>query len=164
MARDLTTMVKDMCDDVSEKYTEPYISRFKRYINKGYKELAKMDVLETLLSVAAAECLIPKPSDFYKVSKIIYNDFKIKYEEEGSNIKVPYNGEMTLYYCKVPEDLVDGESPLTNPMNDDFILMYAKYLHYIREEEPELAEQYKMDFMNFNIKAPKKQYSFTAVR
>ena len=165
LGRTLTDLVKSVCDEIGADSSNTTTSiLLKKFINKAYKELAIREGIEKSISVATNNYLITKPSDFYKVSKIVYQDSILPYSEEESYIRVDYEGDMTLHYYKTVSDMGDNDTPETHLANDSFIIDFAKYKYHQHEEEYDKAEVAKRDYETFNIRKSKKSLQFAVVR
>jgi hypothetical protein len=159
---DLTTILSTDIDESRAK--APTIVKLKTFINRSYKEVAKRQKIEKLVSVTATNGQITIPSDFYSVTKIEYDGELIPYEEEANYISTPYDGLMTLYYRYIPVDLADADEPKTNPGNDQAIICFARYLFFNSESMSDEAETALRDFETFKIRTTKKKLSFNVVR
>lgn len=139
-------------EDMDEDSDSVFIAKTKRWINRGYKELAKKEELEKIRIVEVVEGGFRKPYDSIKIKEVQYDDNPIMFKEEGNMVKVGVTGEVKVIYAYLPEPMVDNDdTPLTNPANDEFILNHAKYLYLMTEEELDMAKIYKNENDNFKI-------------
>lgn len=146
------TFTEDIDEDIGD--TE-FTGKATRLINRAYKELAKREELQKVISLTAVNNEVLKPADFLKVVEIRYDGEPITYKLEGDKIIVPADGEVNLLYQYIPESLVnDGDIPLTNAANDEFIISYAKYLYLMIEEEVDRAQLYKRECDTFSLFKP----------
>jgi hypothetical protein len=167
MGRTLTDLINTICLDIDEDNTDSLVvSKLTSFVNRGYKELAKKDLIETSSDVVVTDYTIAKPSDYFKVSKILYNDLPIKWSDEESNILVDWNGNMTLFYYRIPLDLTGSSAPVTQQENDEVIIQYAKYLYWQSENKYDKAEAHRRDYQEllYKVKPRKRTLQFTVER
>lgn len=146
------TFTEDIDEDIGDS---EFTGKATRLINRAYKELAKREELQKVITVTVEDNEVLKPADFLKVVDIRVDDSPIPYKVEGDKIIVPADGEINLLYQYTPENLVeDTDIPLTNAANDEFIISYAKYLYLMIEEEIDRAQMYKRECDTFSIYKP----------
>jgi hypothetical protein len=136
----------------------------KSFINSGYTELAKRQQLEKVLTVTSNDGKITKPTDYYKGVKVIYDKTEIPFEQEGDEISVGKSGDMKLIYNYIPVTLTDNDVPVTNPGNEEFMIAYAKYKYFQKENKYNNAEVFKRDYETFKVKRIKKDLHFHVIR
>lgn len=146
------TFTEDIDEDIGD--TE-FTGKATRLINRAYKELAKREELQKFITITVENNEIVKPSDFLKVLEVQVDGEPISFKHEGNKIIIPADGEVNLLYQYIPESLVnDGDIPLTNAANDEFIISYAKYLYLMIEEEIDRAQLYKRECDTFSLVKP----------
>jgi hypothetical protein len=63
MGRTLTDLINTICLDIDEDNTDSLVvSKLTSFVNRGYKELAKKDLIETSSDVVVTDYTIAKPS------------------------------------------------------------------------------------------------------
>lgn len=164
MARTLLDLANRVCDELDENKDDyNTITKVKKFINTIYKQVAKREGLEKYVEVSVTNYLITKPSDYFRVSKVIYVK-ELDYEEQEDKILVPTNGDMTLYYYYIPDDLTDSQEPLTNEANDDLIVSGTKFLYLQSENQYNKAEAHNRDYNTLPVKKTKKVIQFKVER
>ena len=148
----LKELTETIIRELDEKQDETIITRIKGYINRGYKELAKKEELEKATTMNITNTFT-KPDDLVKIVQILDKNYRpLDFSYEGTRIRVNYQGEITLIYNYIPENLSnDNDIPETNIANEDFIINYAKWLYNLVEEEQETAKIYKVEYEGMNI-------------
>lgn len=145
-------------EDVDEDITDmEIIGKAKKLINRAYKELAKREGLEKVITSLAENGEMTKPYDLIKVVEIQKDGVAKPYKMEGKRIVVPFDGEARLIYQYAPDNLQDDDDePLTNVANEEFIINYAIYLYLMIEEEIDRAQLYKSLCDKFQLFKPAK--------
>lgn len=148
-------LVDIFIEDMDEDNDSVFVAKTKRWINRGYKELALREELERVRTIQAIDGVFKKPYDCIKLKEIQYNGQPIIFTTEGDRVLIGVDGEVKVIYQYIPEPMVDNDdTPLTNPANDEFILNHAKYLYLMTEEELDRAQIYKNAYENFKIYKP----------
>lgn len=127
--------------------------KIKKFLNRAYKELIKKDKIYKQISVTSDENgYFLKPSDFYKMGCVLFDDNEIPYEEYKDKIRIGLpNRTVILEYAYIPNDLDYNDELQTNPLNDEYLIAYAKYLYFQSEEEFNKAEIFKRDYETYPI-------------
>lgn len=138
--------------EIDERVDQALINKIKSYINRGYRELAKREVLEKTLTVNSKGKFF-KPDDLIKVLNVVdLEGNPVKYGYEGMYIRTDYTGKLKLIYNYMPDNLVnDKDVPETNIANEDFIINYAKYLYNLVEEQDETAKLHKIEYEGMTL-------------
>lgn len=128
-------------------------TKIKKFLNRAYKELVKKDKIYKQISLISDDNgYISKPSDFYKISCVLFDDKEIPYEEDKDKIRIPFkNRGVILEYAYIPNDLSDNDELQTNELNNEWLIAYTKYLYYQSEEEFDKAEVFRRDYESFPI-------------
>jgi hypothetical protein len=144
-------LIEDVIMDLDESMGDTsVVERVKKYINRGYKELAKREGLEKTKVTEVSDGKIKKPSDLIKLYGVRSEDGEIPCTLNGKYIEIDFEGEVELSYSYIPEALVEMEDEtLTNPGNDEFIVTYAKYLFCMSDGLEDMGAYYKAQIDNF---------------
>lgn len=165
MARTLSALVQTAMMDVGAKANNSKISiKLTAFMNRAYKEVAKREKLEKVVTLSASDYQILKPADYYRVVRIVQNEEQLDFEEQSDYIEVEENGDVDLYYIYIPVDLGVDDEPLTNPGNDEAILHFAKHLYFKSQDEQDKAEAALRDYSDFNVQARRKKLQVSVVR
>lgn len=147
-------IINDVMVDIDERLSdEEVLSKVKRYINRGYKELAKREQIEKIKTIQASEGKVKKPSDAVEVFEVKFENNPIQFWLEGNYIVTNAgDNEVDVRYCYLPEPLEDLEDEtITNSSNDEFILNYAKWLFFLTEDQDTLARTYKNEYEGMQL-------------
>lgn len=139
--------------DIDEEKGDTVLEgKIKKFINRGYKELAKREGLRKISYNALVDGSCRIPSDCNSVYNVKMENNFINFRVEGRNIIADFDGDIEINYSYTPVDLEDKEDvPLTNPANEEFILSYAKYLYFLSDSQVELAKLHKIDAESYKI-------------
>lgn len=147
-------IITEVMIDIDERMTDDEVlNKVKRYINRGYKELAKREGLEKVKTMQASEGKIKKPSDSIEIIDVKFENNPIQFSVEGNYIVTKAgDNEVDIRYCYLPESLEDLEDEtITNSANDEFILNYAKWLFFLTEDQDTLARTYKNEYESMQL-------------
>lgn len=152
----LVEFLENLAIDCDEDLSDTEITRrFKNYINRGYKELARREKLErSSIKTVNDNKYITVPDDLIEISEIRQNGDKVSYRVDANKIyiNVSPNSDITLSYVYIPDVLKkDKDSTETLLANDEFILNYAKWLYYLNDGLLEEAQIYKSEYENMMI-------------
>lgn len=138
--------------ELDEKQDNNLIERIKSYINRGYRELAKLECLEKTMTLNTKGSFT-KPDELIRVIQILdENNRPLSFSYEGTRIRVNYEGKITVIYVYIPDTLLSNEdTPETNIGNEDYIINYAKWLYNIVEEQEDMAKIYKLECQTMKI-------------
>ena len=145
-------LTETIIKELDEKQDLNIVTRIKGYINRGYKELAKVEGLEKTARMTITNTFT-KPDDLIRIIQILDSNYKpLNFSYEGTRIRTNYEGEITVIYTYIPDPLTnDNDVPETNPANEDYIINYAKWLYNLVEEEQEIAKIYKVEYESMTI-------------
>lgn len=160
--------IQFMCDDLFINLNDSEIPKIKRFINRGYKELAKRQKYAEY-TILTDTGMFGKPIYCKKIVQVIKDNYPLEFSEVSSVISVATSGTLTVIYeidiNLVPDLISDNDTPVTDMRNDKFILDYAKELWYSKENKKEYkAEIYVRNYENYDIVRPKKILQFTVER
>lgn len=138
-------MVEEVIIDLDEDTTDAtVIKKVKRYINRGYKELAKKENLEKTSVKTVINNRITVPTNCIKVSSVSKDGVLLSYERQGKYIYLNTDGNCELTYVYVPDNLEgDDDEPVTNIGNIEFILNFAKWHFSSSEGMTDNAQYYR---------------------
>lgn len=143
----------NVLEDIDEEKGDAQLEgKLKRFINRGYKELAKREGLRkvSFSSIVNGVCRIP--SDCNSIYNVKMDNNFIHYRLEGRNITYKNDGDIEIIYSYTPEDLEDmDDTPLTNSAYNEFIISYAKYLYYMMDLQVDIAKLHKIDTEAYKI-------------
>lgn len=149
----LKELIDNAINDVDEDVSDVTLrSRFKRYVNRAYKELARREGIEKNINLIPTQNVVYKPYDLIALHEIRCNGEPIVFEVTGRVIRVQTDNEIELIYNYLP-DALEGEDDetITNPANDEFIGHYAKWLYYNQEGEKENAGIERTEFEGMKL-------------
>lgn len=134
-------VIVDLDEDMEDQDT---IDKVKRFINRGYKELAKRENLEKTKSTYAFEGKFKKPADMVTLYWVKFEGKTVPFSIEGKYVTTTAEGEVEICYSYIPEALEELEDEtLTSATNDEFIINYAKWLYCMYDGNVDLAAYYK---------------------
>ncbi|HEX9058920.1 MAG TPA: hypothetical protein VF941_01930 [Clostridia bacterium] len=174
MGRTLNDLVVRICTELDENPGDSTVTgSIKKFINTIYKDVAIKEKLERRVTISASNGIISKPSDFYDVSDIFYNDCSMEFEERGSDIYVFLPAfditndtacDVDMLYFYIPPDLGDTDTPLTNQANDDLIVAGAKYIYLQSDNQYSKAEVHNRDYNILPVRRMRKSMEWKVVR
>lgn len=145
----IDTILIDIDEDRSDA---ALVTKLKGFVNRAYMELAKREGIEKVKNVVPVEGFIKHPEDYVKLYEILYGMDPMPYSHAGDKIYCPTEKEVMLVYNYRPELLEeDTDELVTNPVNEEFILSYAKWLYYCSEQETNQAQLEKVNMSEFKI-------------
>ena len=148
----LGELLENILLDVDEdKYDTTITNKIKKFINRGYRELAKREGLSKTKEITLANGKAKLPYDCSKVYSCLVDNANVEFKVLGKNI-YSENDKVTLFYNYIP-DLLEYEDDEfeTNENNVEFIMIYAKHLYYFSESLTDEAAQLKTEYENYRI-------------
>lgn len=139
--------------DIDEDKTDTaLVAKLKGFVNRAYMELAKREGIEKVKTAVPVEGFIKLPEDYVRLYEVLLGMSPMPYSHAGDKIYCPSEQELTLVYNYRPEALENDDDELvTNPVNEEFILSYAKWLYYNSEQETSQAQMEKANLQDFKI-------------
>lgn len=149
----LKELIDNAINDVDEDVSDVTLrSRFKRYVNRAYKELARREGIEKSINLTPTQNVVYKPYDLIALHEVRCNGEPIVFEVTGRVIRVQTDSEVELIYNYLPDVLEsEDDETITNPANDEFIGHYAKWLYYNQEGEKENAGIERTEFEGMKL-------------
>lgn len=122
-------IIEEVITDLDEEITDnEVVAKVKRYINRGYKDLALKEGLEKVVNKAIVGGKISVPSDCLKVNSIIQDGTYLPFRKDGKYIYVLGDGTCEFNYIFSPEALEgEDDETLTNEANVEYIINFAKW-------------------------------------
>ena len=147
----LGEVLENILDDIDEsKSDSAIVSKLTRFINRGYKELAKREYLNKIRLTNLTDGRAKLPYDCYRVLHCYNEGIPVSYQLKGEYIYA--DGEsIELQYCYLPEAIKEKEEFETEDCNIEFIVNYAKYLYYLSESLTDEASLFKMEYDKMDI-------------
>lgn len=174
MGRTLNDLVVRICSELDENPGDSTVTgNIKKFVNTVYKDVATKEKLERRIAITTTNGIISKPSDFYDISDILYNDLSIQFEERGSDIYIflptfdvtdDTACDVDMLYFYIPPDLEDADTPLTNQANDDLIVAGAKYIYLQSDNQYSKAEVHNRDYNTLPVRRTRKSMEWKVVR
>lgn len=121
-------LINDVVGDLDEdKSDSDVLTKVKRYINRGYIELAKKECLEKVKTSTVVGGKVACPVGMIRLYHVLEDGTPIPFEVRGKYIYCD-SDTVQIVYSYIPELLegLDDETE-TNPANDEFIVNYAKW-------------------------------------
>ena len=152
----LGELLENILLDVDEdKYDITITDKIKKFINRGYRELAKREGLSKTKEITLTNGKAKIPYDCAKVYSCLVDNANVEFKVLGKYIYSDYPN-LTLFYNYVPDLLeYDDEEFETNENNVEFIMLYAKHLYYFSESLTDEATQFKTEYENYRIEKSK---------
>lgn len=143
------TVIMDIDEDI---YDTEVLEKVKRYINRGYRELSKKELLETTVNSTISNYRVRKPDNCIRILSVSVDDVQVKWRLEGLYIYIESEGRAKIVYNYLPDLLVnDDDETETNEGNIEYIINFAKWLYHINEGSTEDAQVFKMEYESMNI-------------
>ena len=144
-----------LLDIDEEKYDTDMTNKITKFINRGYRELAKREGLSKTKEITLTNGKAKIPYDCAKVYSCLVDNANVEFKVLGKNI-YSNNDKVTLFYNYIP-DLLEYEDDEfeTNENNVEFIMLFAKYLYYFSESLSEEAATFKTEYENYRIEKSK---------
>lgn len=151
-------LYETVIDDLFEKKSDTeMLRRLKNYVNRGYLELAKREGLSKTINGIAMNGRLKKPSDLIKINLLLSDGTPMDFVINAGYIQVEKDGNCELNYIYAPEKLVDdSDETITNSLNDEFIISYAKWCYYSADSMYEDARYWKQELESLKIVQPQR--------
>ena len=152
----LGELLENILLDIDEdKYDTDMTNKITKFINRGYRELAKREGLSKTKDITLNNGKAKIPYDCAKVYRCLVDNQQAPFTVLGKYIYSDYPN-LTLFYNYVPDLLeYDDEEFETNENNVEFIMLFAKYLYYFSESLTDEAAQFKTEYENYRIEKSK---------
>ena len=152
----LGELLENILLDIDEdKYDTDMTNKITKFINRGYRELAKREGLSKTKDITLNNCKAKIPYDCAKVYRCLVDNQQVPFTVLGKYIYSDYPN-LTLFYNYVPDLLeYEDEEFETNENNVEFIMLYAKHLYYFSESLTDEAAQFKTEYENYRIEKSK---------
>ena len=149
-------LLENILLDIDEEKSDADITnKIKKFINRGYRELAKREGLSKTKDITLNNYKAKIPYDCAKVYRCLVDNQQVPFTVLGKYIYSDYPN-LTLFYHYVPDLLeYDDEEFETNENNVEFIMLYAKHLYYFSESLTDEAAQFKNEYENYRIEKSK---------
>ena len=152
----LGELLENILLDIDEdKYDTDMTNKITKFINRGYRELAKREGLSKTKDITLNNYKAKIPYDCAKVYRCLVDNQQVPFTVLGKYIYSD-NDKVTLFYNYIPDllEYVDDEFE-TNENNVEFIMLYAKHLYYFSESLTDEAAQFKTEYENYRIEKSK---------
>ena len=152
----LGELLENILLDIDEdKYDTDMTNKITKFINRGYRELAKREGLSKTKEITLTNGKAKIPYDCAKVYRCLVDNQQAPFTVLGKYIYSDYPN-LTLFYNYVPDLLeYEDEEFETNENNVEFIMLFAKYLYYFSESLTDEAAQFKTEYENYRIEKSK---------
>ncbi|MDK2821850.1 MAG: hypothetical protein PWP31_1815 [Clostridia bacterium] len=165
----LGEIINRTCRRVDEDNTDQEIrQKIKDAVNEGYMDLAQIDVIPVKTTVTAVDYKFTPPNDLFRISQIMQNGEIVEWKRRGNDYFSAVNGDLDLYYYKIPNELQDdSDIPEISERNHYLLVLYGAYGWYESEGEFDKAENFlnKYESKKARIKLPGKgNLQFTVIR
>lgn len=138
-------IIEEVITDLDEELTDAdVVNKVKRFINRGYKNLAVKENLEKVATKYANDGKISSPADCLKVNTIMQNGTYIPFRKDGKYIYVLTDGRCDMNYVFTPEPLeYPDDETLTNEANIEYVMNFAKWKFLASEGMTQDAQMYR---------------------
>lgn len=145
-------MLENILLDVDEdKYDSTITNKIKKFINRGYRELAKREGLSKTKEITLTDGKAKIPYDCSKVYSCLVDNVHVEFKILGKYIYSD-NDKLTVFYNYIPDLLeYDDDEFETNENNVEFIMLMAKHLYYFSESLFDEAAIFKTEYENYRI-------------
>lgn len=152
----LDELLENVLLDIDEEKSDLIIvNKLKKFINRGYRELAKREELSKTKDITLINGKCKLPFDCSKVLHALVDGKQVEYKVLGRYIYSD-NDYLTLFYNYIPDLLENKDDEFeTNENNSEFISLYAKYLYYFSESLTEESSIFKMEYEKYKIEKNK---------
>lgn len=141
--------------DCDEDITDvEMMNKFKNFINRGYRELARREQLEKVVYKEVVDGCVYLPYDCVSLTDVKDSYGYVNYSVEGKKIVIEDSEDsvVRIIYNYLPEKLEAEEDELeTLDSNSEFIINYAKWLYYVNDSLMEEAAMFKNELENIQI-------------
>ena len=145
-------LLENILLDIDEEKSDADITnKIKKFINRGYRELAKREGLSKSKEITLTNGKAKLPYDCAKIYSCMVDGERVNFKVLGKNLFAD-DEKLTVFYNYIPDLLENDDDELeTNENNVEFIIAFAKYLYYFSESLLDEAVSFKTEYERYFI-------------